>query len=112
LLEDHFQKLREDHTGEEGDEDAWEGWDVESDSSSESGSEGWMDVDSDGEDNLEISDSEDEDRNTSKRRRENPDEHQHKVQEASDENRVSVLATTKVGVPGADFSLPLSLLLF
>lgn len=60
-----------------------------------------MDVDSDGEDNLEISDSEDEDRNASKETLGK----NHKTQEASDENRVSVLATTKVGVPSADLRL-------
>lgn len=43
---------------EEDDEAGWENWDVETDSS-ESDSEGWMDVSSDGED-LEVSDSEDE----------------------------------------------------
>ena len=43
---------------EEDDEGAWEGWDVESDSSEES-ADGWISVDSDSDD-LEVSDSEDE----------------------------------------------------
>lgn len=45
-----------DHNGD--DEKAWEGWDAETDSSSES-SGGWMDVDSDGDDAFNVSDSED-----------------------------------------------------
>ncbi|KAF8136121.1 SDA1-domain-containing protein [Boletus edulis] len=60
LLEDHLKKLREEETGEMEEDDGagWENWDVETDAS-ESDSEGWNDVSSDGDD-LEISDSEDE----------------------------------------------------
>ncbi|KAK0502957.1 SDA1-domain-containing protein [Armillaria luteobubalina] len=101
LLEDHFNKLREeedvdvDETGDAG----WEKWDVESDSSdSESESEGWIDVD-DADDQLVISDSEDEG--------EKKDGENAKVDEKNSEDvatRVSTLATTKILTP-ADFSL-------
>lgn len=80
---------------EEDDEAAWENWDVETDSS-ESESEGWIDVSSDGED-LEVSDSEDEKEMSSAQAGD-------KAKDASDagqdtqaeENRISTLATTKV----------------
>ncbi|KAK0228256.1 SDA1-domain-containing protein [Armillaria fumosa] len=101
LLEDHFNKLREeedvdmDETGDAG----WENWDVESDSSdSDSESEGWIDVD-DADDQLVISDSEDEG--------EKKDGENAKVDEKNSEDvatRVSTLATTKILTP-ADFSL-------
>lgn len=95
MLEDHLQKLREeDVSKEQGDDDTWNDWDVESDVSDESESEGWMDVDSEGEDNLEISDSEDEQENVDKGKKKTPDEP--KLEEAPDHNRPSILATTKV----------------
>ena len=55
-------------SGDEGEDDeaAWEGWDVESDSSEDS-SEGWIDVDSDSDEDIEVSDSEDEDGKKSKK---------------------------------------------
>ncbi|KAI6019701.1 SDA1-domain-containing protein [Pisolithus orientalis] len=65
LLEDHLKKLREEDTGQadasegEDDEAAWEGWDIETDSESDSESEDWINVESD-RDDLELSDSEDE----------------------------------------------------
>lgn len=71
---------------EEDDEAGWENWDVETDSS-ESDSEGWMDVSSDGED-LEVSDSEDEKETQAK------DETDKDTQ--THDNRTSTLATTKV----------------
>lgn len=78
------------------DEAAWNGWDVESDSSEESGSDGWMDVDSGGEDNLDISDSEDEAEKASGTKP--SDGTSEAAPEAGpDPNRVSTLATTKVG---------------
>lgn len=103
LLEDHLKKLREEETGgavgidgEDKDEDddatAWEGWDVETDSDSDSDSEsgGWIDVESDGDDNLEVSDSEDEQPSAPKP----PGEK--KPDTDADPNRISTLATTKV----------------
>lgn len=76
---------------EEDDEAAWENWDVETDSS-ESDSEGWMDVSSDGED-LEVSDSEDEQETTSVQAKDK-DEADKDAQ--AQDNRISTLATTKV----------------
>ena len=63
LLEDHYKQLREEEGIESGDEEeddeaAWDNWEVESDSSDST--EGWVDVSSDSEDDIEISDSEDE----------------------------------------------------
>ncbi|KAF9239627.1 SDA1-domain-containing protein [Melanogaster broomeanus] len=109
LLEDHLKKLREDETGEaDEDGDGWEGWDVETDSSdSDSGSEGWNDVSSDGED-LNVSDSEDEKETTPAAKSGEKDadvdastegKHTH-----AEENRISTLATTKILTP-ADFAL-------
>lgn len=89
LLEDHFQKLREQDNvvlNEDDDEAAWEGWDVESDSS-EDESDGWLDVPDDGED-LHISDSEDEADKVAKSA-DNPTA-------AAPMARISTLATTKV----------------
>ena len=93
LLEDHLEQLRAGDAKDaaEDDEAAWNGWDVESDSSEESGSEGWMDVDSGGEDNLDISDSEDEAEKASGSK---PSEAAPEA--APDPNRISTLATTKV----------------
>ena len=101
LLEDHLKQLREEDGvlsdgGDDGDEEsAWNGWDVESDTSSES-SDGWIDVESEGEEDLDISDSEDE--------YEKSKVEQVKADEpgASDNvdgdrpSRISSLATTKV----------------
>ncbi|KAK0483327.1 SDA1-domain-containing protein [Armillaria novae-zelandiae] len=101
LLEDHFNKLREEEDVDidEADDAGWENWDVESDSSdSDSESEGWIDVD-DADDQLVISDSEDEG--------EKKDGENAKVEEKNSEDvatRVSTLATTKILTP-ADFSL-------
>ncbi|KAI0747789.1 actin cytoskeleton organization and cell cycle progression protein [Daedaleopsis nitida] len=116
LLEDHLKKLREEDGiasgDEEDDEAAWEGWDVETDSSDES-SDGWVDVDSDGEEDLEISDSEDEDDKKSKKKRKgkgkaNEEEEgaQGEKEETTEEEvkRISTLATTKILTP-ADFAL-------
>ncbi|KAI0058950.1 protein required for actin cytoskeleton organization and cell cycle progression [Artomyces pyxidatus] len=104
LLEDHLNALREEAgeaSGEdEDDEEAWNGWDVESDSSdSSSDGEGWIDVDSDGDDHVSISDSEDEDEKGKKAKvgENNPGE------EIPDPNRTSTLATTKILTP-ADFA--------
>ncbi len=94
LLEDHFNKLREEDEDVDMDEagDAgWENWDVESDSSdSDEESEGWIDVD-DADDQLVISDSEDEG--------EKKDGENAKAGDKNSEDlatRVSTLATTKV----------------
>ncbi|KAF7304623.1 Protein SDA1 [Mycena kentingensis (nom. inval.)] len=92
LLEDHLQQLRDEESGELGEDDdaAWNGWDVDS-SDSESESEGWINVEDDDQD-LHISDSEDEDKPSGK------------PSEPSAEARVSTLATTKILTP-ADFAL-------
>ncbi len=94
LLEDHFNKLREEDEDVDMDEagDAgWENWDVKSDSSdSDEESEGWIDVD-DADDQLVISDSEDEG--------EKKDGENAKAGDKNSEDlatRVSTLATTKV----------------
>ncbi|GLB35212.1 putative protein required for actin cytoskeleton organization and cell cycle progression [Lyophyllum shimeji] len=92
LLEDHLQKLRDEEgvVLADGDDDAaWEGWDVESDSSDDDSDEGWHDVSDDGGD-IEISDSEDE----AEKATSQPDA----------PPRVSTLATTKILTP-ADFAL-------
>jgi protein SDA1 len=115
LLEDHLQKLRDEEgaaegallNGDEDDAAAWEGWDVESDSSEEdSDSEPWIDVDSGGENNLDISDSEDEEDAKKKKKKKasaiNEDEDAEMEQPPAEEpvaDRISTLATTKV--PGA-----------
>ncbi|KAH9830989.1 SDA1-domain-containing protein [Rhodofomes roseus] len=111
LLEDHLQKLREEEgvaSDAEGDDEAgWEGWDLESDSSEESDvSEGWIDVDSGGEDDLDISDSEDEaDKKDAKgkSKAKGEDEPPAKADETA-AARISLLATTKILTP-ADFAL-------
>ncbi|KAN0075314.1 SDA1 domain containing protein [Tylopilus felleus] len=102
LLEDHLKKLREEETGEiEDDEAGWENWEAETDSS-ESESEGWIDVSSEGED-IEMSDSEDEKETSSAQARDKAKDEAGKDTEAQD-NRVSTLATTKILTP-ADFAL-------
>lgn len=112
-MEDHLKKLREEDgvasgDEEEGDEAAWDGWDVGEDSSDES-SDGWVSVESDGED-LEISDSEDEDGKSKSKRKANGkkkagEDEEHEVEEAPAEPaRVSSLATSKVGHPSCCLS--------
>ncbi|KIJ69642.1 hypothetical protein HYDPIDRAFT_172966 [Hydnomerulius pinastri MD-312] len=113
LLEDHFKALRAEETGGDmevdDDEAAWEGWDVQTDSSeSDSESEGWISVESDGED-LEVSDSEDEGKEKQtvagkSKVGEKKGEGEEKEDAQVDENRVSTLATTKILTP-ADFAL-------
>ncbi|OCB85450.1 SDA1-domain-containing protein [Sanghuangporus baumii] len=77
LLEEHIRRMKEteadgsDTNDEESDdEDAWEGWEIASDSDSSSSSDGWIDVSSDSENDLEISDSEDEKRTQEKKAKE------------------------------------------
>ena len=100
-------------SGDEGEDDegAWEGWDVESDSSEDS-SEGWIDVDSDSDEDIEVSDSEDEDGKKSKKGKgkgkgkgkvESEDEDARSGDDDNKEEtaeeavqRISTLATTKV----------------
>lgn len=106
-MEDHYKRLREEDGIESGgeeesdDEAAWEGWDVESDSSESE--EGWIDVESDGDDDLDISDSEDESDKKSKAKGkkkaeedEDEDEDVEMAPEVKEPARVSSLATTKV----------------
>ena len=89
-----MKKLREEEgvelADEDNDEAGWEGWDVESDSSEES-SDGWIDVESDGDEDLEISDSEDEGPS-----KEKIAEQSNAEDDVPDITRVSTLATTKV----------------
>lgn len=109
LLEDHLKQLRaeegvDDGVFEEDDEAAWEGWDIESDSDEES-SDGWLDVESDGDD-LDISDSEDEGDSKKKQKLkskgdedvEMDKEDQTQQGESAEDalKRISTLATTKV----------------
>lgn len=82
---------------EEDDDAGWENWDVETDSS-ESDSEGWMDVSSDGED-LEVSDSEDEKEAPLAQARDSEkgaSEADKDIQ--AQDNPISTLATTKVNL--------------
>ncbi len=76
----------------EDDDAGWEGWDVESDSSEES-SEGWVDIESDGDD-LVVSDSDDEDAAKG-----HPPEEGTAQVDGADASRISTLATTKVSIP-------------
>ncbi|KIL68655.1 hypothetical protein M378DRAFT_120982 [Amanita muscaria Koide BX008] len=89
LLEDHFNKLHE----EEGaaNDTEWDGWTVNSDSSSASDSEGWINVE-DEEGDIAISGSDDDLEPTDPQA------------EATASSRVSTLATTKILTP-ADFAL-------
>jgi protein SDA1 len=107
LLEDHLQKIREEDGAEPGDEDdeaAWDAWDVESDSSEEdSDSEPWINVDSDSDNDLDISDSEDErpSKKEGKARAKLPGDDEPMDTKDTQEpvpDRVSTLATTKVGI--------------
>jgi protein SDA1 len=86
-------------SGDEDNEAGWAGWDVESNSSDESESSGWMNVDSDGDGELDISDSEDE-AGAKLQVKEKPKEAV-EGEEVSEDHvdpvaRVSTLATTKV----------------
>jgi protein SDA1 len=75
---------------EKDDEEAWEGWEVESESSDDSSdSGGWIEVESDGGDHLNISDSDGEGEKSGEKLQENDGS-------ATDANRTSTLATTKV----------------
>ncbi|KAI0688738.1 actin cytoskeleton organization and cell cycle progression protein [Cytidiella melzeri] len=108
LLEDHIKKLREEDGVPSGDEEdeqaAWDGWDVESDSSEES-SNGWLDVESDGGDGLEISDSEDEHETVERGHKDDVEVVMECTEVGQDgPSRVSSLATTKILTP-ADFSM-------
>jgi hypothetical protein len=103
LLEDHLRKLRKEDgilSDDDRDDDdaAWVGWDAESTSSGES-SDGWIDVHSDGDPELDISDSEDEHQRV--RTRHNSESKSELITDvAIDEDglissRTSSLATTK-----------------
>lgn len=79
---------------EEADEKAWQGWDVESDDSSESSGE-WMNVDSDDEEGINVSDSEDEKTEKAKPLTEK-DGTELGASTPVEVKRISTLATTKV----------------
>jgi protein SDA1 len=88
---------------EKDDAAAWEGWDVETDSSdSDSDSEPWINVQSDGDENLDISDSEDEEDKKKAKVKVNTKEDVEDVPmedaeaAASAATRISTLAQTKV----------------
>ncbi|KAF8516656.1 protein required for actin cytoskeleton organization and cell cycle progression [Gautieria morchelliformis] len=109
LLEDHFEKLRaeagEDGAEVEDNEADWDGWEVDSDSSDSSESEGWIDVDSDGDQNLEVSDSEDDTLPNKKNKADATTSNQASEDVTSPPApRISTLATTKILTP-ADFAL-------
>jgi protein SDA1 len=59
LLEDHLKSLPAENF-EAGDEQAWDNWLVESDSEPSSDESDWINVESDGSNNLEVSDSDSE----------------------------------------------------
>jgi len=89
LLEDHLKSLRTANSEEDAeDEQAWDNWLVESDSDSSDSSD-WINVESDGSNNLDISDSDNEmaDGDPGFAR---SGQHEHSLA------RVSLLATTKV----------------
>lgn len=74
---------------EEDEKKAWENWEVESDSSSDDDSEeGWMNVDSDGDDEFDVSDSDDE--------KKPPKPAEDAATPKEEPKRISTLATTKV----------------
>lgn len=85
---------------EEGDAKAWEGWDVESDSSEESDDSDWKNVESDGEEAFYVSDSDDEKPKKKKEGDTDVDAEKDdvKTEDAPVEEgkRISNLATTKV----------------
>lgn len=61
LLDEHLKSLRTENAEEDTEDDqAWDDWVVESDSDSSSEGSNWIDVESDGSDNLGISDSDNE----------------------------------------------------
>ncbi|KDQ14142.1 hypothetical protein BOTBODRAFT_32930 [Botryobasidium botryosum FD-172 SS1] len=115
LLEDELERLRAEdgiEPGDEADDDeaAWDGWDVESDSSEDSDSEGWMDVDDDDDvEDIVVSDSDDE---KPKKPVKGDDEKEKNGDEETDPvepsepapPRLSTLGTTKILTP-ADFAL-------
>jgi protein SDA1 len=95
LLEDHLQQLRAEEgiegvANDEDDEAGWDNWDVESDSSTDSSEDGWINV-TDDDDDLDVSDSDDDDniplKNEGRRAEGTSDDA---------DARVSTLATTKV----------------
>ncbi|WVQ84477.1 hypothetical protein IAT38_006629 [Cryptococcus sp. DSM 104549] len=96
LLEEHFASLRKEANGgvsdgsdaemevDEDDEAGWDDWEVESDN--ESDSSGWMSVDSEGDDDLEISDSEDEGEKKRERKEKKEKKKGKKAEEEEDED--------------------------
>ncbi|EJD07420.1 SDA1-domain-containing protein [Fomitiporia mediterranea MF3/22] len=117
LLEDHIRKIKEadgddsDASGDkDDDEDGWAGWEVASDSDTSSSSDGWMDVSSDSEHDLEISDSEDE-KDNKKKRNVDDDDDSEKDEKNEDEKKDEEEEDTKKDPPQsiiltpADFAL-------
>ncbi|KAF8623968.1 hypothetical protein AX15_006123 [Amanita polypyramis BW_CC] len=91
LLEDHFKKLREEDGINLDDEEGWEYWTSDSDTSSDSTSEGWMNVEDD-EGDIIISESDDDVKDAKEQ------------EQVTTVLRVSTLATTKVWFMGPAFA--------
>ena len=85
------------------DEAAWEGWDVESNSSDDSDdSRSWHDVESDGEEGFDVSDIDDEspkgaDKGTGKAKGQQEGEEKEDMEMTDEAPRAPTLVTTKVG---------------
>jgi protein SDA1 len=87
------------------DQNGWEGWDIASDDSSEDESEnGWINVESDGEEAFDMSDSEDE--SMKKKESLGPVVSQQSETSNQQEKRISTLATTKVRNRSQSLSTP------
>lgn len=85
----------------EDDEAAWEGWDMESNSSDDSGSGSWHDIESDGEKVFDVGNSDDEspkktDKGQGEAMGQQEGEEKEDVEMKDEAPRVSILATTKV----------------
>jgi protein SDA1 len=106
LLEDHLNQLKankaanenpdedmsENSDADEDDAKAWEGWDVESDSSEESDDGGWKNVESDGDDEKPKKKEAKLDGDATKK----TDDTMAQDVPASENKKISTLATTKV----------------
>jgi len=82
----------------EDEEAAWEGWDVESNSSDDSDDCGsWHNVESDGGEAFDVSDDDESPKRTEKGNAVQEGEEKEDVEMKDEAPRVSTLATTKVG---------------
>ncbi|BEI81033.1 hypothetical protein CcaverHIS002_0201930 [Cutaneotrichosporon cavernicola] len=111
LLDEHFAAMRKEANG--GDEGGWDNFEVESDSDSDSEG-GWMDVVSDGDDDIVMSDSDDDEPKAKKRKTKAKDEAEEEDDDAksvaststtaTEAKKLSLLAQQKILTP-ADFAL-------